>query len=322
MSGLGWEQVRAWRVARHGLGERAPASELLAVASRLCGVHAQLMGSAELTLWARLEALDPGAVAAALWEDRTLVKTWAMRGTLHLLPAGELGLWLAGPRHLRPLPQARVDPRLRHLRGGAAGADRRGRRGARRRAADPRRARRRRRGAHGRRGAAGEARPGVRRLPQARRVPRPAVLRARRRAEGPLHAPGRLARPRDRAPGRRTRRCARSPAATSPSTARRRARTSGAGGRPPRPRPASCCARSRTRTRSSVDGEPHVDARGRRRGGGRAAGAAAGVRLLPAFDQYVDRRHQAGRALPRRRASATGSTARRAGSRPCCWSTA
>ena len=38
---LGWEQVRAWRLARHGLAERAPAGELLAVASRLCGVHAQ-----------------------------------------------------------------------------------------------------------------------------------------------------------------------------------------------------------------------------------------------------------------------------------------
>ena len=88
--------MRAWRVARHGLAERAPHEELLAVASRLCGVHAQLMGSAELTLWARLDALPPDAVAKALWEDRTLVKTWAMRGTLHLLPADELGLWQAG----------------------------------------------------------------------------------------------------------------------------------------------------------------------------------------------------------------------------------
>ena len=83
-------------MARHGLAERAPAGELLAVTSRLCGVHAQLMGSAELTLWARLDELPPDAVERALWEDRTLVKTWAMRGTLHLLPAGELGLWLAG----------------------------------------------------------------------------------------------------------------------------------------------------------------------------------------------------------------------------------
>ena len=54
------------------------------------------MGSAELTLWARLEALPRDAVERALWEERTLVKTWAMRGTLHLLPAAELGLWLAG----------------------------------------------------------------------------------------------------------------------------------------------------------------------------------------------------------------------------------
>jgi len=54
------------------------------------------MGSAELTLWARLDELPRDAVERALWEDRTLVKTWAMRGTLHLLPAAELDLWLAG----------------------------------------------------------------------------------------------------------------------------------------------------------------------------------------------------------------------------------
>jgi hypothetical protein len=96
VSTLGWEQVRAWRLERHGLAERAPASGMLELVSRLCGVHAQLMRSAELTLHARLDGLAPEAVAGALWEDRTLVKTWAMRGTLHLLPAAELGLWLAG----------------------------------------------------------------------------------------------------------------------------------------------------------------------------------------------------------------------------------
>ena len=78
---------------------------MLAVASRLCGLHAQLMSSAELTLWARVEDLDREAVQRALWKDRTLVKTWAMRGTLHLLPADELPLWHAAlgtsPRYLR-----------------------------------------------------------------------------------------------------------------------------------------------------------------------------------------------------------------------------
>ena len=68
---------------------------MLELVGRLGGLHAQLMSSAELTLWARVRKLEPGALARALWEDRTLVKTWAMRGTLHVLPARELPMWQA-----------------------------------------------------------------------------------------------------------------------------------------------------------------------------------------------------------------------------------
>jgi hypothetical protein len=92
---LSWSDVAAWRARRHRLDERAPARDMLAVASELCGVHAQVMSSAELTLHARVDGLDPGDVATALWDERTLVKTWAMRGTLHLLPATEYWLWQA-----------------------------------------------------------------------------------------------------------------------------------------------------------------------------------------------------------------------------------
>jgi Winged helix DNA-binding domain len=90
-----WPRAAAWLVRRHHLDRRAPAGSLLAVAHRLCGLHAQVLSSAELTAWARVEDLDRGAVRRALWEDRSLVKTWAMRGTLHLLPADELPLWHA-----------------------------------------------------------------------------------------------------------------------------------------------------------------------------------------------------------------------------------
>jgi uncharacterized protein YcaQ len=103
---LTWAQAAAWRIHRHHLVERARAGSMLAVASRLCGLHAQVMSSAELTLWARVEDLDRRAVQRALWEHRTLVKTWAMRGTLHLLPAAELPLWHAAlsrsRRYLKP----------------------------------------------------------------------------------------------------------------------------------------------------------------------------------------------------------------------------
>jgi hypothetical protein len=92
---LRWAQVMAWRAARHHLDERVPAKAMLEVAGRIAGLHAQLMSSAELTLWARVEGLEPDAVRRALWSERSLVKTWAMRGTLHLLPAAEFPLWQA-----------------------------------------------------------------------------------------------------------------------------------------------------------------------------------------------------------------------------------
>ncbi|HEX2054510.1 MAG TPA: winged helix DNA-binding domain-containing protein [Actinomycetota bacterium] len=94
-SSLTWEQVRAFRLGRQSLTVRRPPSEMLSVAGELCGLHAQLMSSAELTVWARVEDLRPDAVRWALWEERTLVKTWAMRGTLHLLPSSEYWMWQA-----------------------------------------------------------------------------------------------------------------------------------------------------------------------------------------------------------------------------------
>ena len=68
------------------------------MAGALCGVHAQVQVSAELQLAARLEGAAQADVRAALWEERTLVKAWTVRGTLHLHPAGDLPLWLAARR--------------------------------------------------------------------------------------------------------------------------------------------------------------------------------------------------------------------------------
>jgi hypothetical protein len=92
---LDWAQVMAWRAARHHLDERVRSEAMLEVVADIAGLHAQVMSSAELTLAARVEGLEPGDVGRALWEERSLVKTWAMRGTLHLLPAAEFPLWQA-----------------------------------------------------------------------------------------------------------------------------------------------------------------------------------------------------------------------------------
>jgi len=92
---LSWSQALAWRMRRHHLVQCGPASDLLSVIGDICGLHAQLMSSAELSLWARLDGLERDAVDHGLWTQRALVKLWAMRGTLHLLPSHELGMWVA-----------------------------------------------------------------------------------------------------------------------------------------------------------------------------------------------------------------------------------
>ena len=102
MTELRWESVLAWRMHRQHLTRRSPDGALLQVTADIAGAHAQVMSSAELTLRARLESLPPDAVERALWQERTLVKTWAMRGTLHLLPAAELPLWVAAQGALKP----------------------------------------------------------------------------------------------------------------------------------------------------------------------------------------------------------------------------
>jgi len=88
-------QVRAFRLARQHLTDPLPAERLVDAVAAVGGVQAQVMSAAELALWARSRGLSPGHVQQALWETRELVKTWCMRGTLHLLPARELGLWTA-----------------------------------------------------------------------------------------------------------------------------------------------------------------------------------------------------------------------------------
>ena len=102
MPSLTWESVLAWRMRRQHLAERAPERRALAVVGEVCGLHAQVASAAELAQWARVDGLAPGWVDDQLWARRSLVKTWAMRGTLHLLPAEELATYTGALARLRP----------------------------------------------------------------------------------------------------------------------------------------------------------------------------------------------------------------------------
>jgi hypothetical protein len=90
---LTWPQVLAWRMRRQLLDPIGQAS-VPEVVRRLCGVQAQVASSAELAIRVRRASSRPGEVARALSEGR-LIKTWAMRGTLHLLTPKDAGAVLS-----------------------------------------------------------------------------------------------------------------------------------------------------------------------------------------------------------------------------------
>lgn len=108
-----WDQVLAHRVTAHHLDVHDPDARHpdarhpdahhpeapatggpVPLVRQLSGVHAQVTSSAEAALWLR-GGIAAEEVRRALVEDRTLVKTWAVRGTLHLLPAADLPTWTA-----------------------------------------------------------------------------------------------------------------------------------------------------------------------------------------------------------------------------------
>jgi hypothetical protein len=90
MHELTWDQAAAVRLRRQHLDTPARRDALLDVVRDLVAVQAQVMSSAELAIATRVEGATREAVQHALWQDRTLVRTWAMRGTLHLVAAREL----------------------------------------------------------------------------------------------------------------------------------------------------------------------------------------------------------------------------------------
>ena len=90
---ISWQQALTWRMQRHLLDPigRLPVAD---VVGRLCGVQTQIASSAELAIRVRRVTSRPGEVDRALRQGR-LIKTWAMRGALHLLKPEEAGAFLS-----------------------------------------------------------------------------------------------------------------------------------------------------------------------------------------------------------------------------------
>jgi hypothetical protein len=93
---VSWDQVRAFRLGRHHLVERASPRSLTTVVGDITGAQAQLLSAAQMSIWARVRDLTPEMVESALWNERSLTKAWCMRRTLFLVPSHELATFVRG----------------------------------------------------------------------------------------------------------------------------------------------------------------------------------------------------------------------------------
>ena len=107
---LTWSGVTSRRMARQALTEPATGLGPAEVAGVLCGAHAQVFSAAEFSIGRRIAGATRADVRRAVWQDRTLVKTFGPRGTVHLLPAADLPMWTGALSALPSSVPAHPDP--------------------------------------------------------------------------------------------------------------------------------------------------------------------------------------------------------------------
>lgn len=105
-------QIHALRLRRHHLLEHEH-SDPPTLCRDLCGVQAQVMSAAHLQLWARNHSLTRPAIEHALWNTRSLVKTFLMRRTLHLIPADDFPLYITALKRSRVSAALAIMARLK-----------------------------------------------------------------------------------------------------------------------------------------------------------------------------------------------------------------
>ena len=85
----------AFQVRRNHLACPADSGGITSLVSDLCGVQSQVLTSAEQAICVRLKGVHEGDLTKALEVERTLVRSWLMRGTVHTVPSPELPLFCA-----------------------------------------------------------------------------------------------------------------------------------------------------------------------------------------------------------------------------------
>ena len=95
MRPLTWTEARGRRFVRSHLVTPVPKTRLVEIVRDVCGLQAQMQSAAELAISARVAGITSKEIREALWVERSLVRAWTVRGTIHIVPATDLPLWVA-----------------------------------------------------------------------------------------------------------------------------------------------------------------------------------------------------------------------------------
>jgi len=87
------ERLTRFYLQNHFLADQAGKSDVLAVVGKVCGLHSQLPMTPYYSLWSRVKGFEPEVLDRLLYRDKSLTKTWFMRGTLHMIPSQDLPVY-------------------------------------------------------------------------------------------------------------------------------------------------------------------------------------------------------------------------------------
>jgi hypothetical protein len=90
---LTWDRILGWRMRRQLL-DPVGKLDVPSTVRATCGIQAQVASAAELAVAVRRDPPEPAAATKAL-KERRLLRTWAMRGTLHLLAPDDAPAYLS-----------------------------------------------------------------------------------------------------------------------------------------------------------------------------------------------------------------------------------
>lgn len=105
---ISWNEASARRLERNGLAFPLLDTSPAGVAEVMCGVHAQIISAAVQSVGLRVAGITQADIERELWEEYSLIKTYGPRGTVHLLSAQDLPMWI-GALSATPYGQTR-DP--------------------------------------------------------------------------------------------------------------------------------------------------------------------------------------------------------------------